>query len=204
MLINVDLLKLLSFLIVKKQLENLLASKTRTLRGETHFPILSFIALLFRRVTFYFSIIIFKKHLLDFMGDNTVFVGSLPDQTKEEDLENFFNKFGRIVDIRTPPKQVAKPRIAFITFSNSAEAQRALARGDQQNFLNKRMVVSVIRSKRREIVNDYQLEIIKKNKCKRSKMAPGIKQFLLDLDRNRCPQALFLSKFFCKLTFQEN
>lgn len=60
---------------------------------------------------------------------HTVFVGGLDFKMKEKEVEEHFSPYGKVVLIRMPLHETMKNRnkgIAFVTFSNLAEAQAAL------------------------------------------------------------------------------
>lgn len=54
-----------------------------------------------------------------------VYVGNLPMNVKEKDLEDIFYKYGRITDmqIKTPDRP---PAFGFVTFEDSRDADEAV------------------------------------------------------------------------------
>jgi len=70
------------------------------------------------------------KAALGIIQQDKIFVGNLPENTSEKELQDFFGQFGEIRGrIRLPiDRNTGKlRRIAFITFKDSAGAEKAIA-----------------------------------------------------------------------------
>merc|ERR1711988_1423395 len=76
-------------------------------------------------------------------GDGTrIFIGSLPSDVKERELEDLFYKYGRIrdINIKCPP---GAPSFAFIDFEDSRDAQDAVRGRDGYDFDRQRLRVEI-------------------------------------------------------------
>ena len=73
----------------------------------------------------------------------TIYVGNLPLDVKERELDDVFYKCGRIVeiDLKLPPRP---PGFAFIEFESSYDADEAVHRRDGYDFDGYRLRVSPI------------------------------------------------------------
>jgi len=67
-----------------------------------------------------------------------LFVGNLPEDVRERDLEDLFHKFGKIVniDIKRPARP---PYFAFIEFSDARDCEDAARRRDGAELLGQRI-----------------------------------------------------------------
>ncbi len=72
----------------------------------------------------------------------TIYVGNLPLDVKERELDDVFYKCGRIVeiDLKLPPRP---PGFAFIEFESSYDADEAVKRRDGYDFDGYRLRVSL-------------------------------------------------------------
>ena len=59
-----------------------------------------------------------------------VFVGNLPSDIRERELDDFFYKFGRIRDIEIIRNRDTPQTYGFVTFSDSRDARDACDRRD--------------------------------------------------------------------------
>uniref|UniRef100_A0A803KZU8 RRM domain-containing protein n=1 Tax=Chenopodium quinoa TaxID=63459 RepID=A0A803KZU8_CHEQI len=66
-------------------------------------------------------------------ASRTIYVGNLPLDVKEWELEDLFYKYGRIVDIemKLPPRP---PGYSFVEFEDPRDAQEAIRGRDGYNF----------------------------------------------------------------------
>ena len=71
----------------------------------------------------------------------TVYVGNLPLDVKERELDDVFYQCGRImeIDLKLPPRP---PGFAFIEFDRADEADEAVRRRDGYDFDGYRLRVS--------------------------------------------------------------
>mmetsp|Transcript_19241 Transcript_19241/g.40359 ORF Transcript_19241/g.40359 Transcript_19241/m.40359 type:complete len:297 (-) Transcript_19241:215-1105(-) len=76
----------------------------------------------------------------------TIYVGNLPLDVKERELDDVFYKCGRIVDIdmKMPPRP---PGFAFIEFESSYDADEAVKRRDGYDFDGYRLRVEIARGR---------------------------------------------------------
>ncbi|TKV96180.1 hypothetical protein SEVIR_9G412400v4 [Setaria viridis] len=70
----------------------------------------------------------------------TIYVGNLPGDIREREVEDLFYKYGRIVDIdlKVPPRP---PGYAFVEFEDPRDAEDAIAGRDGYNFDGHRLRV---------------------------------------------------------------
>lgn len=63
----------------------------------------------------------------------TIYVGNLPSDIRESEVEDLFYKYGRILDIelKIPPRP---PAYCFVEFENSRDAEDAIRGRDGYNF----------------------------------------------------------------------
>mmetsp|Transcript_13622 Transcript_13622/g.32251 ORF Transcript_13622/g.32251 Transcript_13622/m.32251 type:complete len:202 (-) Transcript_13622:1531-2136(-) len=73
-----------------------------------------------------------------------VFVGNLPQDIRERELEDLFYKFGRIleIDLKLPPRP---PGFAFIEFEDPRDASAAVQGRDGYDFYGTRLRVELAR-----------------------------------------------------------
>ncbi|KAI3918411.1 hypothetical protein MKX01_041731 [Papaver californicum] len=66
-------------------------------------------------------------------SSRSIYVGNLPLDIKESEIEDLFNKYGRIVDIelKIPPRP---PGYCFVEFEDSRDAEDAIRGRDGYNF----------------------------------------------------------------------
>lgn len=69
-----------------------------------------------------------------------VYVGNLPADIKEREVEDLFYKYGRIksIDLKTPPRP---PAFAFVEFEDSRDAADAVRGRDGYDFEGSRLRV---------------------------------------------------------------
>jgi len=67
-----------------------------------------------------------------------IYVGNLPTDIKESELDDLFYKYGRIkdIDIKNP---LRPPAFAFVTFEDSRDAEDAVRGRDGYNFDGNRL-----------------------------------------------------------------
>ncbi|AQL06782.1 Serine/arginine-rich-splicing factor SR34 [Zea mays] len=70
----------------------------------------------------------------------TIYVGNLPGDIREREVEDLFYKYGKIVDIdlKVPPRP---PGYAFVEFEDPRDAEEAIAGRDGYNFDGHRLRV---------------------------------------------------------------
>ncbi|KAM0948524.1 putative RNA recognition motif domain, nucleotide-binding alpha-beta plait domain superfamily [Dioscorea sansibarensis] len=75
-------------------------------------------------------------------SNRTIYVGNLPGDIREKEVEDLFHKYGPIVDIdlKVPPRP---PGYAFIEFEEARDAQDAIRGRDGYNFDGHRLRVEV-------------------------------------------------------------
>ncbi|KAH7678697.1 splicing factor arginine/serine-rich 1/9 protein [Dioscorea alata] len=75
-------------------------------------------------------------------SNRTIYVGNLPGDIREREVEDLFHKYGPIVDIdlKVPPRP---PGYAFIEFEEARDAQDAIRGRDGYNFDGHRLRVEV-------------------------------------------------------------
>jgi len=86
-----------------------------------------------------------STHIQDFtvtvkaltMSGRTLYVGNLPDNITEREVENLFGEYGRIVDIDLK----TLPRYCFVMFEDACDAQDAVRCRDGYNFDGNRLRV---------------------------------------------------------------
>lgn len=67
------------------------------------------------------------------MSRRRIYVGNLPHDTRERELDDVFYKFGRIEEI------TIKGPYAFISFEHPRDAEDAVARRDGYDFAGSRL-----------------------------------------------------------------
>uniref|UniRef100_A0A0E0QCM6 RRM domain-containing protein n=1 Tax=Oryza rufipogon TaxID=4529 RepID=A0A0E0QCM6_ORYRU len=74
----------------------------------------------------------------------TIYVGNLPGDIREREVEDLFYKYGRIVDIdlKIPPRP---PGFAFVEFEDPRDAEDAIRGRDGYNFDGNRLRVGAMR-----------------------------------------------------------
>jgi arginine/serine-rich splicing factor 1/9 len=72
----------------------------------------------------------------------TIYVGNLPGDIREREVEDLFYKYGRIVDIdlKIPPRP---PGFAFVEFEDPRDAEDAIRGRDGYNFDGNRLRVEL-------------------------------------------------------------
>lgn len=72
-----------------------------------------------------------------------VFVGNLPQDIRERELEDLFYKYGRIVeiDLKLPPRP---PGFAFVEFEDPRDATAAVQGRDGYDFYGNRLRVGLV------------------------------------------------------------
>lgn len=78
--------------------------------------------------------------------DNRVFVGNLPLDIRERELDDLFYKYGRIRDI-VIKKPSNPPAYAFITYSDHRDAEEAVYRRDGYEFAGRRIRVELSKAR---------------------------------------------------------
>lgn len=76
-----------------------------------------------------------------------VYVGNLPDDVRERDLQDIFAKYGRIrsIDIKQPPRP---PPFAFVEFDDRRDAEDAVRARDGYDLLGSRLRVEMAKGSR--------------------------------------------------------
>lgn len=76
-----------------------------------------------------------------------IFVGNLPIDIREREIEDLFYKYGRIrdIDLKTPSRP---PAFAFITFDDARDAEDAIRGRDGYNFDGMRLRVEMSKGDR--------------------------------------------------------
>ncbi len=84
------------------------------------------------------------------MNQNKIYVSSLSYDTKENDLENHFNEFGSINDVKLIlDRDTGRSRgFAFIEFDSPSSAEKAL-KSDGVEFMGRSIQVTIARDKKR-------------------------------------------------------
>jgi arginine/serine-rich splicing factor 1/9 len=75
-------------------------------------------------------------------ASRTIYVGNLPGDVREREIEDLFYKYGRIVDIdlKLPPRP---PGYCFIEFEDARDAEDAIRGRDGYNFDGNRLRVEL-------------------------------------------------------------
>lgn len=90
------------------------------------------------------------------MSCRTLYVGNLPDNITEREVENLFGEYGRIVDIDLK----ALPRYCFVMFEDACDAQDAVRCRDGYNFDGNRLRVELARAGHGQLSStDLRVEI---------------------------------------------
>lgn len=78
-----------------------------------------------------------------------LFVGNLNYDATEADLESYFAPSGAVVEVVVvKDRESGRSRgFAFVQMSSEEEAQAAIENADQQDFMGRRLVVSIARPK---------------------------------------------------------
>ncbi|XP_051145591.1 serine/arginine-rich splicing factor SR30-like isoform X2 [Andrographis paniculata] len=78
---------------------------------------------------------------------STIYVGNLPGDVRESEIEDLFYKYGPIVDVdvKTPPRM---PGYAFVEFEDSRDAEDAINGRDGYNFGGYRIRVEFARDRK--------------------------------------------------------
>eukprot|EP01036_Dinobryon_divergens_P029450 gene29450-38546_t len=81
-------------------------------------------------------------------GSARVYVGNLPTDIKESEIDDLFYKYGRIreIDLKTPARP---PAFAFITFEDYRDAEDAIRARDGYNYDGYRLRVEFAKGERR-------------------------------------------------------
>jgi cold-inducible RNA-binding protein len=79
------------------------------------------------------------------MNENRLFVGNLPYQTMESDLQNHFSQAGVVTSINVMfDKVTGKSRgFAFVEFSSSEEANKAVEQFHNKDFQGRALTVNI-------------------------------------------------------------
>jgi RNA recognition motif-containing protein len=83
------------------------------------------------------------------MNDNRLFVGNLSYQTAENDLQDYFAQAGAVTSVNLIlDKMTGKSRgFAFVEFSTSEEANKAVEQFHNKEFQGRALTVNVARPK---------------------------------------------------------
>ena len=81
------------------------------------------------------------------MNQNRLFVGNLSYQTMENDLQDYFSQAGVVTSVNLMlDKETGKSRgFAFVEFSTSEEANKAVEQFHNQEFQGRALTVNVAR-----------------------------------------------------------
>mgnify|MGYP001463166138 CR=1 FL=1 len=81
------------------------------------------------------------------MNENRLFVGNLPYQAMESDVEEHFSQAGVVSDVKVvTDRETGRSRgFAFVEFSDAECAKKAVDMFHQQDFLGRKLVVNVAR-----------------------------------------------------------
>jgi cold-inducible RNA-binding protein len=81
------------------------------------------------------------------MNQNRLFVGNLPYQTMESDLQSYFSAAGMVTSIHVMfDKVTGKSRgFAFVEFASPAEANKAVEQFHNKDFQGRALTVNVAR-----------------------------------------------------------
>ncbi|KAF1746223.1 hypothetical protein GCK72_022676 [Caenorhabditis remanei] len=75
------------------------------------------------------------------MSDMTVYVGNLPSDVREKEIEDIFHKYGEIRNIDIKSRSRDSPAFAFIQFDDRRDAKEAVRARDGYEFDGKRLRV---------------------------------------------------------------
>lgn len=80
-------------------------------------------------------------------SSRTIYVGNLPIDAREREIEDVFGKFGRIerIQLKTPPRP---PAFAFVTYDDARDARDAKDARDGYDFDGSRLRVEIARGER--------------------------------------------------------
>lgn len=89
----------------------------------------------------------------------TIYVGNLPSDIKEYEIEDLFYKYGRILDIelKIPPRP---PCYCFVEFENVRDAEDAIRARDGYNFDGCRLRVELAHGGRGPSSSDQNIELL--------------------------------------------
>ena len=81
------------------------------------------------------------------MNQNRLFVGNLPFQTMESDLQSYFSQAGVVTSINVMfDKVTGKSRgFAFVEFASSEDANKAVERFHNKDFQGRALTVNIAR-----------------------------------------------------------
>ena len=79
-----------------------------------------------------------------------IYVGNLPFQITENDLQTYFSQAGDVVSVKIlKDHQTGNPRgFAFVEMSTRREAQKAVSMLNKKNFMEKELLVKEARVRR--------------------------------------------------------
>ncbi len=79
-----------------------------------------------------------------------IYVGNLPFQITEKDLQTYFSQAGDVVSVKIlKDHQTGNPRgFAFVEMSTRREAQKAVSMLNKRNFMEKELLVKEARVRR--------------------------------------------------------
>jgi len=79
-----------------------------------------------------------------------IYVGNLPFQITENDLQTYFSQAGDVVSVKIlKDHQTGNPRgFAFVEMSTRREAQKAVSMLNKRNFMEKELLVKEARVRR--------------------------------------------------------
>ena len=63
-----------------------------------------------------------------------IFIGNLPSNVRDRDVEDLFRKFGRIVFVDLKSRKLRRPPFAFVEFENSRDADDAVYARDGYDY----------------------------------------------------------------------
>ena len=87
---------------------------------------------------------------------NRIFVGNLPMDVKEGEIDDLFYKYGKITNIEIK-RPVRPPAFAFVTFDDSRDADDACYAKDGYKFDGERIRCEVAKGSRREGGRDFDM-----------------------------------------------
>jgi len=98
------------------------------------------------------------KAALGLIARDTIFVGGLPENPSQKEVEEFFSQFGKIKEIRIPiDRQTGRNKtIAFITYADEKDCKKALE-NDRIRFKDRRLTIKIAEKKNSDQIIEEKL-----------------------------------------------
>ena len=93
--------------------------------------------------------IITNGHYSCSMAGSSIHIAKIPDEMKEQDLRDLFEKFGEIKDVRIPEKNGSRRGYGFVDFISDDTAKKVVDAEEDFNFGDTKLEIEMTKDKPR-------------------------------------------------------